>query len=220
MPSSLASIKSTQRDTFVYTAPMTAYDATRILVLVDMGHPAAQVSTAVLGKVLRGLRRADPQGRILITSSTYVEASVRDIFTQGGVLDLMDDNMRAADTDELLMTDYDNRLATPVQFSMMTAPEYIRDYECCISVSVFNPEQPAALRNLHSALLRDRGYPSSNDILPDIYHSIGHYFDGAVVEAGEQIIWGDDLLAVDEAAYRLMGVPAPHVLKMIQQQGG
>ena len=39
----------------------------------------------------------------------------------------------------------------------------------------------------------------------DIYFTIGHLYDGAVLETDEQVLWGDDLLAVYEA-----GLSATH----------
>ena len=71
------------------------------------------------------------------------------------------------------------------------------------------------------------------DVLRDLYFCAGHLFDGAVVDLdtillGEgielnkgtsqkigQVVWGDDLLAVDEVACRLAEQPIPDYIKII-----
>jgi uncharacterized protein (DUF362 family) len=243
----LAAVKHAKAESFVYAPPLAAFDATRILVKPGLGHPAAPpetVSVPVLGAVLRGLRRANPGARIVIVTGASTGITVEQIFTQGGVLDLLDDNMRAADADAVGLREYPNLLQKPFKYTTMLAPAYIGDYDCRISVASFKrtmgdgqPIVAAALKNLFGLFprahyaqpgkhFRSELYrPDVADVLKDVYFTIGHLFDGAVMDLsatpgsderqpaqGEsvpvgQVVWGDDLLAVDEAAYRLAGEP-------------
>lgn len=216
----LLSTKSAKTDTFVYTPPAAAFDATRILVRVDADEPSP-----VVAKVLRGLRRANPNGRILVLG----RAGVREVYEDSAVLD---DNMRAADTGDLLMQEYEHALIDPVGkqqavslpytpvVTSVTAPGYIGEYDCCITVATFR--QPlSALASLRTCIEPDAEIPAAGvpDFLADLYFTIGHHVDGAVLGIPDvgQVVWGDDLLAVDEAACRLAQQPAPEILKFMQQ---
>ena len=126
----------------------------------------------------------------------------------------------------------------------MTAPTYLEGYDCIISVGAFKktvlndkPLISASLKNLYGFFPRgeyhgrspnSRGQlhtPSVGEILQDIYFTIGHHIDGAVVDLHEKynspdwkpdrvrdvatpvgkVVWGTDLLAVDETACRIAG---------------
>lgn len=253
----LMAVKTAKSESFVYTPPPQAYEAVRILVKPNLGYPAGPpvtVSMDVLGAVLRGLRRANPTARIVVVEGVCSKTSADDIFRQSGLLDLLDDNMRAGDADQLSLREYPNLLAKPVKYKTMLAPEYIGDYDCCISVSAFKrtilkdePLISASLKNLYGLFPRahyaarsknSRGQlhrPSVPEVLKDIYFTVGHLFHGAVVDLthkfvspdwkpdrGEsvpvgQVVWGDDLLAVDETACRIAGEPAASYIAPIRR---
>ena len=79
--------------------------------------------------------------------------------------------------------------------------------------------------------------PSIPEVLKDVYFSIGHYFHGAVVDLTEKyvnsdertdseealtepvgkVVWGDDMLAVDEAACKLVGEDVPEYIHEIRR---
>lgn len=243
--SSLAIVNSARTPTFAYLPPEAAYGAGRILVKPNFGYPKAApvtVSLGVLGAVLKGLRRAAPHARILVVEGSTSKMPVRGIFLKLGVHDLLDDNMRLADAEELPLREYPNLSPSPVKYATMTAPAVIADYDCCISVSAFKRttlhDQPlisASLKNLYGLFPRAlyagrspnaRGQlhrPGVAEVLHDVYFTIGHRFHGAVVDLDQkfvgvdhrpdvgqavsigQVVWGSDLLAVDEAACRLGG---------------
>ena len=58
----LASVKVAQCSSFVYTPPDAAFGALRTLIKID----AKTVGLDTLGSVLRGLRRVNPLGRIVL----------------------------------------------------------------------------------------------------------------------------------------------------------
>ncbi|MEO1291175.1 MAG: DUF362 domain-containing protein, partial [Chloroflexota bacterium] len=137
----LASVKSTNAESFAYLPPDTAFDAMRILVKPHLGYlaqPPATVSMNVLGAVLRGLRRASPLGRIVIMEGVNVDRPAREVFHQLGVTQLLDHEMRLTDTDNLVMFDYANTSPVPKLYETMTASEYIKDYDCVVSIGAFH----------------------------------------------------------------------------------
>lgn len=260
MPAKSSDIVSTAKvESFVYMPPPAAFGAALILVKPNLGYPQpapATVSLPVLGAVLRGLRRASPIGRIVITEGVADEQSAERVFKQLGVMDLLDDNMRIADAESLLMAEYENISPNPVRFQTMTAPKYIGDYDCCISVGTFkqsiHKDQPhisASLNNLFGVFPREKYHhnnsnlrgqlhrPSVPEVLQDVYFSVGRYFHGSVVDLtyksvtpqdGEtqitpvgQVVWGNDLLAVDEMACKVAGESVPdyiHKIRTLRQQ--
>lgn len=255
----LAMVQSATPDAFAYFPPDTAFDAARILVKPNLGYPVAPpatVSMPVLKAVLKGLRRASPLGRIVIMEGVTSDVSAEDIFEQLGVTKLLDREMRLTSAEDLIMHDYPNLLPEPVKYTHMTAPEYIKDYDCVISVGAFKrtmlhdkPLISASLKNLYGVFPREKYYsrskksrgqlhlPSVDDILKDVYFTVGHHFDGAVVDLTEKyvspdwrpdrvrdvaqpvgkVVWGDDLLAVDEVACQLADEPVPNYINEIRK---
>lgn len=206
----LSSIKTAKSDSFVYTVPMAAFDAIRIMVIYTDAN-AARISEDLLSSVLRGLRRANPTARILIIEETQSERITR----------LIDDNMRATTTDELIMTAYHNQWPGESDFPTLTAPEYVEDYDCCISLcalDVGNGQVKASVDNLR-ALIDHEAHPEEEltTLRPeDLYFTYGFFFDGAVIELDGQIVWGDNLLGADETAARIANVPKPDYLASIR----
>lgn len=255
----LAAIKSSNSQSFVYTPPDAAFGAARILVKPNLGYPVAPpatVSMPVLASVLRGLRRASPVGRILIVEGVCSDASVAEVFEKHGLYAVLDGEMRAADAEELIMKEYPNLSPEPVKYQTMTAPEYLEEFDCVISVGAFKRTTlndkhliSASLKNLYGLFPREvykgrspnaRGQlhqPSVPDVLKDIYFTIGHHIDGAVVDLTEKyispdwkpdrvrnvaypvgkVVWGDDLLAVDEMACKLAGEDVASYIEPIRQ---
>lgn len=211
----LASVKSANKESFAYLPPDNGYKATRILLLCNV----KQVDILVLEKVLRGLRRASPMARILLIDRICPNENVDAYFAENGVSDLLDDNMRAASVDDLIMTQYENQLPEPIAHGTLQAPEYIAEYDCVVSVGIFSAEFDRVNASLAHI----------EDILPcefkeklspvDLYFTVGHHFDGAVIELPDKVMWGDDILAVDEAGAHALGLEPeqPTYLKFIRQ---
>ena len=134
----LASIKTANSDSFVYTPPDAAFNAPRILVKVSMAYEAphpATVSLPVLAAVLRGLRRASPVGRILIVDGSIGEGDIHERFEQHGLTDILDREMRLSDSEELVLTRYLNTSPQPAKYDDLLAPAYIQEFDCAISVA-------------------------------------------------------------------------------------
>ncbi|WP_088891490.1 DUF362 domain-containing protein [Leptolyngbya ohadii] len=251
---------------FIYEPPATAKNACRILVKPNLGYPKkppVTVSMGVLGRVLNGLRQANPTAEILIVEGVCSPVSLPEIASRNGLYELMDDGMRLIDADTLPMQEYPNRLSRrengeasphPVRFPTMLAPALLQEVDCRISVGALKrtvlKEQPlisASLKNLYGLFPRSRykarsphsrgqlHRPSVPLVLQDVYFTIGHLFDGAVVDANEKfisvdwqpdrgsavpvgkVIWGNDLLAVDREACRVADELTPDYVEAIEQ---
>ena len=201
----LASIKSMKTEQFVYTPPLKAYDALRVVIKADL----ANVSAILMQKVLQGLRRANRGGRFLIIMDSTPEKSAQELFEESGIAAFMDDNMRATDVKEYPMQQYDNKLENPIGYESVPAPFLIAEAEAQITVSKFSPDSITTVGTLQGIM------PEAPDNLDvrDIYFTIGHLYDGAVLETDEQVLWGDDLLTVYEAGLNLTGNSASDTLK-------
>jgi hypothetical protein len=109
-----------------------------------------------------------------------------------------------------------------------------------ISASLKNLYGVFPRERYHSRSQKSRGqlhHPGVPQVLRDVYFCVGHLFDGAVVDLTQKysspdwrpdrvrniaadigkVIWGDDLLAVDETACRLAGEPVPDYITAIRQ---
>jgi hypothetical protein len=242
---------------FVYQPPAKAQNARRILVKPNLGYPKkppVTVSLGVLGEVLRGLRQASPDAEILIVEGVCSPVSLSEIASRHGLYDVMDEGMQLLDADTLPMQEYKNQCSQPVRFTSMTAPALLQEVDCRISVGVLKrtvlKNQPlisASLKNLYGLFPRarykarsphSRGQlhrPSVPLVLQDVYFTIGHLFDGAVVDANEKfissdwqpdrgsavpigkVIWESDLLAVDRKACEVADELIPDYVEAIER---
>jgi len=224
----------------IYSPPEAAKGAKRILVKPNLGYPVGPpvtVSIAVLGKVIEGLRAVSPNAEILVVEGVCSKVSLADIAEKNGLTVLLTEGVRLLNADELDCIEYPNLSPAPVRFKTMMAPKLLQEVDCRISVSAFKkthlkgkPLISASLKNLYGLFPRakykarspnSRGQlhrPSVPLVLQDVYFTIGHLFDGGVVDAtnkfvsadwkpdkGEsvevgQVIWGENLLEVDKKA--------------------
>lgn len=225
---------------FIYTPPAATKDAKRILVKPNLGYPVGPpvtVSMNVLSRVINGLRNASPSAEILIVEGVCSKLPLEKIAEKNGLNALLADGIRLIDADSLECVEYENTSPKPVRFQTMLAPKLLQEVDCRISVGAFKKTSlkgraliSASLKNLYGLFPREkykarsshsRGQlhrPSVPLVLQDIYFSIGHLFDGGVVDCDRKfishdwkpdrgdsfdigkVIWGEDLLAVDSAA--------------------
>ncbi|HEY9697686.1 MAG TPA: DUF362 domain-containing protein [Trichocoleus sp.] len=252
-----ASVSVVDTAQFIYQPPATAQNARRILVKPNLGYPAASpvtVSMAVLGKVLQGLRQASPNAEILIIEGVCSPVSLAEIVSRHGLYALLDEGMHVLDADTLPLQPYPNRSPHPVRFQAMGAPALLAAVDCRISVGALKrtilKDQPlisASLKNLYGLFprsqykarsLHSRGQlhrPSVPLILQDVYFTIGHLFDGAVVDADQKfvspdwhpdrgkavlvgkVVFWEDLLSVDRTACQIADEPTPDYVEAIEK---
>ncbi|MEO1395463.1 MAG: DUF362 domain-containing protein [Cyanobacteria bacterium J06634_5] len=251
----MAHIASTED--FIYTPPAAATEAERILLKPNLGYPVGPpvtVSMTVLGKVIDGIRQVNPTAEILIVEGVCSKVSLADIASKNGLLPLLGEGVELLNADELTCVEYPNTMATPVRFKSMWAPKLLSEVDCRLSVGAFKkthlkgqPLISASLKNLYGLFPRlkykarspnSRGQlhrPSVPLVLQDVYFTIGHLFDGGVVDCTQKfvspdwkpdkgktievgkVIWGDDLLTVDRAACKIGGEAAASYLDPIEQ---
>jgi uncharacterized protein (DUF362 family) len=241
---------------FIYQPPAAAINCQRILVKPNLGYPVAApvtVSMKVLGIVLQGLRTASPNAEILIVEGVCSHVSLVDIAKRLGVYSLLDSGMQLLDADELPLKEYPNLSPSPIRFQSMFAPKIIEEVDCRISVGALKrtflkaPLISASLKNLYGLFPRarykarsekSRGQlhrPSVPQVLQDVYFTIGHLFDGGVVDGNLKFIsqdwqpdkgqavelgkvfYGDDILAVDRIACEVGGEAIPEYLDVLAQ---
>ena len=210
MPQTLDSaVQVVVTNDFIYQPPTTAINAKRILVKPNLGYPVAPpvtVSMKVLGAVLQGLRKANPNAEILLVEGVCSSVSLLDIANRLGVYSLLDEGMQLLDADELPIKEYPNLSPSPVRFKSMFAPAILEEVDCRISVGTFKrtilkaPLISASLKNLYGLFPRarykarsvnSRGQlprPSVSQVLQDVYFCIGRLFDGAVVDGSLKFV--------------------------------
>jgi hypothetical protein len=251
----MSDISTVPTATFSYQPPASADNARHILIKPNLGYPVAApvtVSMGVLANVLRSLRQASPNAQISIVEGVCSPVSLHDIASKHGLYWLLDDGMELLDADTLPLVEYPNLSPAPVRFKTMWAPALLQQVDCRITVGTFKrtilkdkPLISASLKNLyglfprsqyHARSLNSRGQlhqPSVPKILQDVYFSIGHLFDGAVIDADLRLIspdWkpdrgqtikfgkifsGTDPISVDRAACIATGESIPDYLNEI-----
>jgi hypothetical protein len=253
----LSSVHIAATSDFVYTPPAIATTAQRILVKPNLGYPVGPpvtVSMGILGQVLTGLRKENPRAEILIVEGVCSAISLSEIVHRNGLSSILDNGMQVLDADTLPLKAYPNLLPQPVRFKTMQAPALLEEVDCRISVSAFKrtilkdrPLISASLKNLYGLFPRahyrarspnSRGQlhrPSVPLILQDVYFTIGHLFDGAVVDGDRKFVskdwkpdrgkaeplgkvfWGEDLLQVDRQACQTGNEGIPDYLDAIKR---
>ncbi len=255
MVAQVSSVHVAATSEFIYTPPPAAQGAKQILVKPNLGYPVgppATVSLTVLGKVLDGLRAVNPTAEILIVEGVCSKVPLSEIASKNGLYGLLGDGMQLLDADTLPLVPYPNRAAAPVRFKELFAPRLLTEVDCRISVGAFKltslkgqPLLSASLKNLYGLFPRakykarsphSRGQlhrPSVPQVLQDVFFTIGHLFDGGVVDCDQKfvsqdwhpdrgdavpigkVIWGDSLLAVDRRACEVAKEPVAAYLKTI-----
>jgi hypothetical protein len=247
----------TQTSSFRYTPPDLAHSAKRILLKPNLGYPVAApvtVSLGVLDRTLRSLRDINPTAEILIVEGVCSAVNLSTIVAKHGVYSILDEGMQILDADELEMIEYPNRSPAPARFKTMWAPKLLQEVDCRISLGTFKRTIlkdevliSASLKNLYGLFPRSkykarsansRGQlhrPSVPLVLQDVYFTIGHLFDGAVIDADQRLIsrdwkpdkgetvksdrvfWGDDLIDCDRLACETLGEEIPSYLTAIDR---
>jgi hypothetical protein len=254
----ITAINQAAASDFIYQPPASAHNAQRILLKPNLGYPKpapVTVSMPILQAVLQGLRAASPQAEILIVEGVCSPVCLTDIAAKLGVYQLLDEGMQLLDADELPITEYLNISKQPIRYDKMWAPALLQEVDCRISLGTLKRTNlkgelliSASLKNLYGLFPRakykarssnSRGQlhrPSVPAILQDVYFSIGHLFDGAVIDANQrlvspdwqpdrgqtiqsgQVFWGDCLLEVDRQACQIVGEAIPGYLEAIQKR--
>ncbi|MBD2626271.1 DUF362 domain-containing protein [Trichormus variabilis] len=253
-------VQVTDTNEFIYQPPTAAINANRILVKPNLGYPVAPpvtVSMKVLAAVLQGLRSCNPHAEILIVEGVCSPVSLGEIASRNGLYSLLDAGMQLLDADELALKEYPNLSPQPVRFKTMLAPAILEEVDCRISVGAFKrtyindkPLISASLKNLYGLFPRSRykarspksrgqlHRPSVPLILQDVYFTIGHLFNGAVVDGNLKFIsadWkpdkgksielgkvfaGEDMLTVDRVACEIGGETIADYLDAIESLRG
>ena len=243
---------------FAYAPPDWARSARQILIKPNIGYPVgppATVSMTVLARVIQGLKQVNPKVNLWIVEGVCSKTSFATIMAKNGVHSLLSEGVALLDADTLEVVEYPNRSPEPIRFSKMWAPKLLQEVDCCLSVSAFKRTQlrgepliSASLKNLYGLFPRgkykarsssSRGQlhrPSVPLVLQDVYHTIGHFFQGAVVDCtqkfvsrdwkpdrGEavpidQVVWGEDLLAVDRLACKVGQETIPSYITNLERQ--
>jgi len=251
-------VQTSNTEDFVYSPPDCVTAAKRVLVKPNIGYPVgppATVSLEVLGKVIQGLRKANPEINILIVEGVCSKTSFPTIMAKNGVHRLLAPGIELLDADNLALVEYPNRSARPIRFAKMWAPRLLQEVDCCLSIGAFKRTQlkgkpliSASLKNLYGLFPRtqykarnssSRGQlhrPSVPLVLQDVYYTIGHFFQGAVVDCTQkfvshdwkpdrgdaisigQVIWGNDLLAVDKKACDIGQEAVPTYITDLERQ--
>lgn len=210
-------VQSCETHQFSYEPPPCAHNARRILVKPNLGYPVGPpvtISMGVLGAVLAGLRRVNPQAEIILIEGVCSKVSLDEIAELNGLSDLFaqldDDRLSLVNADDLPLKEYPNRAPQPVRFPAMWAPQLLEEVDCRISLGALKqthlkgaPLISASLKNLYGLFPRSRyrarspnsrgqlHQPSVPLVLQDIYGCIGHLFDGAVVDGDRRFLSPD-----------------------------
>lgn len=223
------SVVTTPSDRFHYTPPAAAQQAQRILVKPNLGYPVGPpvtVSMAVLGDVIRSLRKFNPKAEILIVEGVCSKVAFDIIMAKVGANQLLSEGIQLLNADELELAEYPNHSPSPVRFKTMWAPKLLREVDCCLSVSAFKRTQlkgspliSASLKNLYGLFPRaqykarsasSRGQlhrPSVPLVLQDVYYTLGHFFAGGVVDCTQKFVSRDwqpdrgDGIAIGQVIY-------------------
>lgn len=186
----ISSLRVARAESFAYTPPDSIYGTERALLVVD------KTSPALLAEVLRGFWRLAPATRLLVTANESLQET------------MLGANMRMVDLDALPRRPFLSRVDHK---RFINAPPLLMDVNASVTLTTVN-EAPAVPPSL-GVLVGLSPVPID---VRDAYFAMGHLFAGAVVQVGDQVIWGDDLLDVDAAVYRALNIEADPVLQEIR----
>jgi hypothetical protein len=184
---------------FAYTPPAIIANVVRVLVTTSPG-----VNVEILRVVLRGIWRLTPHTRVLVTP------------TEGLTPWMLGGNMTEVDLDLLPLRLYPGRIAG---LPSVSASHLLYDCDGCIHVSAARPDAldaPPTLAGLR-ALCVGLDAVEDAEALKAAYFAIGNCYVGAVVDAGDQVTWSDDLLDADATAHRLLNAEPPSLLAEIRR---
>lgn len=170
--------------TFAYTPPMKVYGGVRVLLAL-----AANADPIVFAAALRGLWRFTPLTRALVTQHPQLQDW------------MLGANMAVVDMDSIPLRPYlaeGKMSARPVMASHL-----FMDCDGCIAVSTVTPDTLDAPPSLSTMAEYARGITD----LGAVYRAMSPYFAGSIVQIGDKVVWGDDILEVDATVYRLAGKP-------------
>lgn len=176
---------------FAYTPPMRIYGGVRSLLTLS-----ESVDAAILAAALRGFWRFSPHTRALVTSHPALEPW------------MLGANMAEVDLDPLPMRPYapDGAITTrPVMASHMFA-----DCDGCVTLISLSTDELGGL-DVPPSVAVMAAQCKLNTTPSAVYAALAPYFAGAIVHINDKVVWGDDLLDVDQTAYRLAGLE-PHPL--------
>ncbi|HEX2619874.1 MAG TPA: hypothetical protein VHL11_07000 [Phototrophicaceae bacterium] len=189
-----SSIRTATAGSFVYTPPTHVARVVRVLVI------AGTVKPDVLANVLRGFWRFTPITRVLIAEHEALATT------------MMNENMRPVDLDSLPMRPYESRL--PGSKVKVIAPTLLAEVDTCIVLNTLDDAQVSPSLAVIQSLTQNNASPQ------DAYFCIGDLFAGSVVDTGDKIVWGDNLLDVDATAYRVANhPPAPELAEITGRLG-
>lgn len=177
-----STVQVSSPSSFAYTPPARIYGAVRVLVVAN------HISPKTLAAVLRGLWRYTPLTRVLVAEHESLAP------------DMMNDQMRSVDFSTLPMRVYKNR-APQAKVTTLSAPTLLAEVDACIALNTLTPDDLNTPPSL--AVLGDLVNEWVDAV--DAYYALGHLFAGSLVDTGEKLVWGDDLISVDTTAYRTAG---------------
>jgi uncharacterized protein (DUF362 family) len=242
---------------FAYEPPRAAHGARRIIIKPNLGYPVGPpvtVSDTVLGAVLRGCRAVAPDAELIVLEGVCSPTSLQEIAKLRMLPRIFDSGTLLQDADQLPLADYPHLGSGALRFGMLQAPALLGEADCRISIGACKrtvlggvPLFSGALKNLfglfprsvyHARSPHSRGQlhrPSVPKVLEDVWWTVGHLFDGAVVDAGQKyhhedwhpdrsrgtardlgkVFTSDDLVSADLAAAQAAGEAEPTYLAAI-----
>lgn len=179
--------------TFAYTPPLKIYRGVRVLLTL-----AAEAEPNTFAAALRGLWRFTPLTRALVTQHPQLQDW------------MLGANMAVVDMDSIPLRPYvvaGQATARPVMASHL-----FMDCDGCITLATVTPETLDAPPSIMTMAEYARGMTD----LAAVYRALSPYFAGAIVQVGEKVVWGDDILDVDATAYRLAGKPVHPLIEELR----
>jgi hypothetical protein len=261
LPSQPTTVEVQPWSAFRYVPPASARSARRIVVKPNLGYPVGPpvtVSDTVLFGVLAALRDVAPSAELVVLEGVCSKASLAQVAELRGLLRKFDAQTVLLDADAQPLADYPHTGPAAARFRTLQAPALLREADCRITVGACKrtmlngrPLFSGSLKNLfglfpratyHARSPHSRGQlhrPSVPRVLEDVWWTVGHLFDGAVVDGGQFYahhdwhpdraragtpcgrVWtGTDPVSVDSAAATAVGEGEPDYCTAIRHQRG